>query len=169
MKNDLMLAEPGPAAGRKSSPSPLPKRKGELAELAFALKAVELGFSVSKPYGDSESFDFILGERGRLIRIQVKSAFTSADSWGYAINLVHNQSTAHYSPDEVDFIVAYVAPFDAWYIIPIAQVHGSNSIRLYPRGNRRGGGLNLEKYREAWHQLRHQNPIEQPPSPDPDE
>ena len=164
-----MLAEPGTAAGHKTSPSPLPKRKGEFAELAFALKATELGFSVSKPFGDSESFDFILGERGRLIRNQVKSAFTSADSWGYPINLVHNQSTAHYSPDEVDFIVAYVAPFDAWYIIPIAEVHGSNSIRLYPRGNRRGGPACLEKYREAWDQLHHQNPIEQPPSPAPDE
>src|ERR1700722_2700328 len=169
MKKHLMLAEPGPVAGHKTSPSSLPKPNAGFAELAFALKATELGFSVSKLFGDSESFDFILGERGRLIRIQVKSAFTSADSWGYAINLVHNQSTAPYSPDEVDFIVAYVAPFDVWYIIPIAQVHGSNSIRIYPRGNRRGGPACLEKYREAWHQLHHQNPVEQPPSPDPHE
>ena len=40
-----------------------PKRLGELAELAFALKAASLGFAVSKPYGDSERYDFILDPR----------------------------------------------------------------------------------------------------------
>jgi antitoxin ParD1/3/4 len=39
------------------------KRRGELAELAFALKAASLGFGVSKPYGDSERYDFILDSR----------------------------------------------------------------------------------------------------------
>jgi hypothetical protein len=39
------------------------KRRGELAELAFILKAVSLGFAVSKPYGDSERYDFILDPR----------------------------------------------------------------------------------------------------------
>ena len=36
------------------------KRRGELAELAFALKAASLGFGVSRPWGDSERYDFIL-------------------------------------------------------------------------------------------------------------
>ncbi len=39
------------------------KRRGELAELAFTLKATGLGFAVSKPYGDSERYDFILDPR----------------------------------------------------------------------------------------------------------
>jgi len=39
------------------------KRRGELAELAFTLKAASLGFGVSKPYGDSERYDFILDAR----------------------------------------------------------------------------------------------------------
>jgi PD-(D/E)XK endonuclease len=39
------------------------KRRGELAELAFILKAVGLRFAVSKPYGDSERYDFILDPR----------------------------------------------------------------------------------------------------------
>jgi len=40
------------------------KRRGELAELAFTLKATTLGFAVSKPYGDSERYDFIVDARG---------------------------------------------------------------------------------------------------------
>ena len=39
------------------------KRRGELAELVFLLIATRLGFGVSKPYGDSERYDFILDPR----------------------------------------------------------------------------------------------------------
>jgi PD-(D/E)XK endonuclease len=39
------------------------KRRGELAELAFTLKAANLGFGVARPYGDSERYDVILDAR----------------------------------------------------------------------------------------------------------
>ena len=39
------------------------KRRGELAELAFTLKAASLGFGVSKPFGDSERYDAIIDAR----------------------------------------------------------------------------------------------------------
>jgi hypothetical protein len=72
------MTGPRSARRRKSSSHPIPvqntkpahkkssqrelttKRRGELAELAFTLKAASLGFSVSKPYGDSDRYDFIL-------------------------------------------------------------------------------------------------------------
>ena len=40
------------------------KRKGELSEAAFLLKAASLGFGVAKPWGDSERYDFILDSHG---------------------------------------------------------------------------------------------------------
>ena len=36
------------------------KRRGEIAEAAFLQKAASLGFSVSKPWGESDRYDFIL-------------------------------------------------------------------------------------------------------------
>ncbi len=39
------------------------KRRGELAELAFALKAANLGFGVARPFGDSERYDVIVDAR----------------------------------------------------------------------------------------------------------
>ncbi len=39
------------------------KRRGELAELTFVLKAASLGFGVARPYGDSERYDVILDAR----------------------------------------------------------------------------------------------------------
>lgn len=44
------------------------KRRGELAELAFTLKAASLGFAVSKPFGDSERYDVIVDARQLLTR-----------------------------------------------------------------------------------------------------
>ncbi len=44
------------------------KRRGELAELTFSLKAYHLGFGVSKPYGDSERYDVILDARSLTAR-----------------------------------------------------------------------------------------------------
>jgi hypothetical protein len=46
------------------------KRRGELSELAFLHKAASLGFKVSKPYGDSERYDFALDAGHRFWRIQ---------------------------------------------------------------------------------------------------
>src|SRR6202007_2276212 len=39
------------------------KRRGELAELAFTLKAASLGFAVPKPFGDRERYDVIVDAR----------------------------------------------------------------------------------------------------------
>jgi len=47
------------------------KRRGELAELTFVLKAASLGFAVAKPYGDSERYDFILDPRA--VRVEQAS------------------------------------------------------------------------------------------------
>jgi hypothetical protein len=44
------------------------KRRGELAELTFSLKAYHLGFGVSRPYGDSERYDVILDARELTVR-----------------------------------------------------------------------------------------------------
>jgi hypothetical protein len=52
------------------------KRRGELAELAFVLKAANLGFGVSRPYGDSERYDVIVDARNvRVGRALLPAAF----------------------------------------------------------------------------------------------
>jgi hypothetical protein len=50
---------PNPARQRELNT----KRRGELAELAFTLKAASLGFGVSRPFGDSERYDAIVDAR----------------------------------------------------------------------------------------------------------
>jgi hypothetical protein len=44
-----------------------PKRRGELAEAAFLLKAQNMGFRVARPWGDSDRYDFISGFRRAVV------------------------------------------------------------------------------------------------------
>ena len=50
------------------------KALGEAAEAAFLAKVTSLGFGVSKTWGDSERYDFILDSGQKLWRVQVKSS-----------------------------------------------------------------------------------------------
>jgi hypothetical protein len=131
------------------------KRKGEMAELIFAVKAASMGLAVSKPYGDSEPYDLVVEHKGRLLRIQVKSVFTTT-RWGYSVAVARKRLRHHvrYSALEIDFIAAYVVPHDAWYIIPVAEIADSIHIRLYPEGTKKRDGGRFEKFREAWDLLR---------------
>jgi len=132
------------------------KRKGLIAELIFVVKAASMGFAVSKPYGDCEPYDVIIEANGRVFRIQVKSVFTTS-RWGYSISVARNRQhkpVVQYSPQEIDFVAAYVVAHDAWYIIPVAEIANRAHIRLYPEGAKRQDGALFEQYREAWDLLR---------------
>ena len=137
------------------------KRMGELAELAFMYRAASEGIGVAKPYGDSHAYDFLVQHGRRLARVQVKSCYTRRDrrQTGFAILARHrmNKGGLAYSLEDIDFIAAYVAPCQTWYVIPIEALK-SISIRLHPGlspgGKTKRSGAFYETYREAWHLLK---------------
>ena len=135
------------------------KRRGELSELAFIFKATSLGFHVSKPYGDSERYDFILDNGSRLLRIQIKSTTTMLCGL-YRINSHRrtNHGVLPYKPSAVDFLIAHVIPEDAWFILPIGTIQDRTCVLFPPRHHPRKHA-HFAAYREAWHLLR------EPPQP----
>jgi hypothetical protein len=141
---------------RKARPAPIrePKRRGELAELAFALKATSLGFAVAKPYGDSERYDFVLDNGKRLVRVQVKSS-TRCDKYGayfIASQRCSNGTAIPYKVSEIDFLVAYLLPEDAWFVIPVEAFVPRTSLHLFAK--ERGECGLFWRYREAWELMR---------------
>jgi len=124
------------------------KKKGEMAESEFLAKAVSLGFGVAKPWGDSERYDFIVDAGGRLWRVQVKSAYRQLADGGYVIRAHGAASGKLYTSDEIDVLVAYVAPANAWYVIPIEALRGVTGVKLFPVRRKRPS--KHERYREAW-------------------
>jgi PD-(D/E)XK nuclease superfamily protein len=125
------------------------KQRGELAEMMFMVKATQKGFATAKPYGDSRRYDFIVDTGSRLWRVQVKSS--SALQYGsYMVNLQRNANgeVVFYDASEIDFVVAFVFPCEAWFVIPVEAIYGRKTAKMCLHGNPRSGKLG--KYWEAW-------------------
>jgi hypothetical protein len=129
-----------------------PKLQGEFAEMLFWIKCAALNFILSKPWGDSSRYDFIVDFRGRLSRVQVKST-SSFDGRSYIACIASRPRSGgkeYYTPKQVDFIAICVVPMDAWYIIPITELGRVDQVSLSPHVQH----SKYERFREAWHLMR---------------
>ncbi len=125
-----------------------PKARGEWAEMRFMERAAERGLCVSKPWGDSSSYDFVIGRPGHFVSVQVKS--TVCQSGGGYECCIRGRKNEAYEPGSFDFLAAYVVLRDAWYIIPAGAVLGKETVALFSQSKH----AKYEGYREAWHLLR---------------
>ncbi len=131
------------------------KERGEWVELLFMAWALQKGFKVSKPWGDSGAYDVGIEYRGRLLRIQVKSTSYRLGN-GYLCGFRPNQRRKRYARGKIDFFAAYIVPEGVWYIIPasvVLRTKGSD-LMLCPVRPRRRDGFKYECFREAWKLLR---------------
>ena len=122
------------------------KRRGEWAEMIFMARAAERGIAISKPWGESRSYDFVVGRPGRFVAVQVKSTIFALEQ-GWICKL--RSGNKPYPRGSFDFLAAYIVFEDAWYIIPEDEVQGMENITLHTGSS----WANYEKYREAWHLL----------------
>lgn len=135
------------------------KRRGEWAESVFIARAGEEGLAASKPWGDSRSYDCVVGRPGKFVAVQVKcTVFQNPEGEGYICSTCSSHKP--YPPGSFDFVAAYVIPEDAWYIIPEKEIRGLKSISLCTVG----GEAKYERYREAWSLLRKASQIGDPES-----
>jgi len=128
------------------------KKRGEWVELVFAVRAMELGLRLARPWGESSGYDFTVDQGTRIVRVQVKSTIFKESAEGYSCTL--KDSKGPYKKNTFDFVAAYVIPEDVWFILPEKVVRGMWSVGLYPK-------LETAKYREyqeAWHLLRGETP-----------
>ena len=117
------------------------KERGEWAEMIFMLRATEHGFPVSKPWGESRSYDFVVGRPGHFVAVQVKSTtFELEEGWLCKLR----GGNKPYPRGSFDFLAAYIVFEDAWYIIPEEEIEGMENISLQTARSPYG------MYREAW-------------------
>jgi PD-(D/E)XK nuclease superfamily protein len=130
-----------------------PKQLGEIAEAEFIAKAVGMGFVVARPWGDSEPYDFIVNPKKSFIfwRVQVKSAHTIGADGGCSFR-AHDHQQRSYTARDIDALVAYARPMNAWYVMPVRVVEELKSLMLYPESRKRRS--RFERWREAWEVLR---------------
>jgi hypothetical protein len=141
------------------------KRAGEISEAAFLHKAVGLGFKVTKPWGDSERYDFVLDSGRRFWRVQIKCT-AAMHAGGYHIQPIHfvyGERKVVYTDAEIDVLAAHIVPLDVWYVVPVQAIAAGTSLRLYPDGGCERA--RFEKYREAWDLFRSGESVSVPPDP----
>ena len=147
---ETLQAQSDPTPGKRKHPNT--KRTGERAEAAFVVKAATLGYAVSKPWGDSERYDFILDSGPRTWRVQVKCTESlNANRYQVQSTYTDQKKKGHYTPADIDVLIAYILPLDLWYVIPAHAFPESASLRFYPEGNISGRRPRFEQFREAWH------------------
>ena len=123
------------------------KLRGEWAEMYFMACAAEHGLHVNKPYGEMSHFDFIIGDHGCLLRVQVKSTLArNGNGYGCSVRGGHRP----YVGDVFDFLAVLVIPVRVWYIIPAELILGKAAIMLSPHLQQ----SKYAPYKEAWHLLR---------------
>jgi hypothetical protein len=133
-----------------------PKLAGERAESTFMTAALERGFVVSRPFGDSASYDVIVdnralrlaGARSRLWRIQVRSVSGLPP---FRVTTFHGVAKRPITAADADYLAVYIVPMRAWYVIPVRVFAPILGIWLYPHV--RGSRGRFERYREAWRLL----------------
>lgn len=141
------LAAFGMTSEKKKFP---PKQMGELWELDFLRKALGMGMIVSKPWGDSYRYDFVVDTGGMLWRVQVRATETRLGARGYAVHasVVVGRKIVGLTEKDIDVIVGYIAHRDIWYVVPVEAFVPRKNLWFYPDGSKKGGMF--EKFRDAW-------------------
>ena len=71
----------------------------------------------------------------------------AGEDGGYNFH-AHGHTMVPYGADEIDALVAYCVPEDAWYVFPVSFFSVRRSMNLFPASQRKRS--RFEKYREAW-------------------
>ncbi|MEA2385944.1 MAG: hypothetical protein QOJ22_118 [Thermoleophilaceae bacterium] len=128
-----------------------PNVKGNVAELAVAKRAAELGLAVYGPLIEHGRYDLVIEIAGCLQRVQCKWGGLDEERQVVMVNLASNRCTPQgyvrdvYGEDEIDFVAVYCGGNDRCYLLPSALAAGRGSIwlRLGPARNGQRAAINL--------------------------
>ncbi len=140
-----------------------PKARGEVAEARLVAKLMEMGLTVAKPFGDSAKWDLIVEARGKVSRLQLKSTWIKGGNDYYNVTTgpakgYRSHRLRPYGADEIDFLVAYIAPEETWFVFPVSVVQ-TTAVNITMRPNSR-----FAPYRERWDLLFSFNPTRAKPA-----
>jgi PD-(D/E)XK endonuclease len=129
------------------------KQRGEWVELQFMAQAASHGYRISKPWGDTASYDIGVENGPSFLRVQVKST-TVRTGTGYLCQFNPNYHRKQdYTVAEIDIFAAYIIPENIWYLIPSRLLLGPkrrHAVMLCPLVPLRKNRYSFEAYKEAW-------------------
>jgi len=82
------------------------------------------GIKVLLPFSSTEKYDLVIDYKGKLSRVQVKTAWLSEGKIIFNAHSMHSRTRIKrkYLPEEVDFFAIYSPDLDKVYVMPLSEV-----------------------------------------------
>ncbi len=98
------------------------KLKADIAESAVTTELLKRGFKVLKPIGDRLPYDLAIDVNGKLIKIQVKSAWFYKGAYKVDARITKTNRRKmirkYYNKNDFDFAIIYISNLHIFYIMP---------------------------------------------------
>ena len=100
------------------------KLKGDIAEHAVVLYALQQGWGVLTPIGDRLAYDLALDISGSLVKLQIKYAWFDAKKKNYVVDNRRTKTNrrtmirASYNKQDFDFAVVFLEDLNVFYVFP---------------------------------------------------
>ncbi|MEM6699256.1 MAG: group I intron-associated PD-(D/E)XK endonuclease [Bacteroidota bacterium] len=115
-----------------------------------------MGWEVAVPVGDRLPDDIIIDNRGKLVKVQVKSAWFDEKKQNYVVDNRRTKTNRrimkreNYSTNDCDFAILYIADLEIFYIMPVEVfLSYSSEIHLVEDEKRQRKPWSAE-FRGAW-------------------
>ena len=128
------------------------KLKADIAESATVTALLKRGFKVLKPVGDRLPYDLAIDINGKLIKLQVKSAWARNDV--YIVDSRRTKTNRHlmlrqrYTAKDFDYALLYVEEIDIFFVMPVNVFNSYKSEITLIVGKQRN--IKSSKYLENW-------------------
>jgi hypothetical protein len=132
------------------------KQKGDIAEYRVITHLLIQGANVLEPIGDRLPYDIAVDQGGRLVRIQVKSAWyhASSDAWRVEVRRSQTNRSVYkytkYVATDFDFLVAWLPALDIFYIFPSSVACSFGSGITMVESSKRQRAPKSASYRGRW-------------------
>jgi len=132
------------------------KITGDIAEQAAVLHGLKHGWGVLRPIGDRLSYDLVFDVDGRLVKVQVKSAWFDSLSGNFVVDNRRTKTNRRvmlrtvYNQTDFDFALVYISELDLFYIFPVDVFIGYGSEIHLVEADKRQRKPRSAEYRDAW-------------------
>ncbi len=132
------------------------KLKADIAESAVITELLKRGFRVLNPVGDRLPYDLALDLNGKLLRIQVKSAWFNPKTKSYGVDVRRtktnrrNMRRERYDKDDFDFAILYIDALRVFYVMPFSAFSDYSSTISLIETDKRQRKPKAANYRERW-------------------
>jgi len=132
------------------------KLKADIAESVVTTELLKRGFRVLQPVGDRLAYDLGVDVQGRLLRLQVKSAWFNAKANYYIVDVRRTKTNRRhmlrqrYDSNDFDFAIVYLADLHVFYVMPVSVFSKYRSTLVFVETDKRQRRPRSAEYRERW-------------------